>query len=121
MLYVDGIYYFVTATAYTGDLIVMKYDTNWQYLGSKELVRHAHWSTGMAFDGQRFYVAYLDTSKHTTPGFFPCIQMSTWQPSTAEWNLVDDVAVTSFTPSDLQFTGRPWVTLHGNRLYVSYV
>jgi hypothetical protein len=30
------------------------------------------------------------------------------------------VAVTNYTPSDNMQTGRPWVILHENRLYVSY-
>jgi hypothetical protein len=37
-----------------------------------------------------------------------------------DWNLVDKVAVTSFALSDNEAPGRPWVILHGNRLYVSY-
>lgn len=36
------------------------------------------------------------------------------------WNLVEDVAVTSFSPADLRFPGRPWVILHNDKLYVSY-
>jgi hypothetical protein len=41
-----------------GDVIVMEYDGDWNYLGMKELIKDAHWSTGLAFDGERFYVAY---------------------------------------------------------------
>ena len=32
MVFVDGIYNFVTSTAFFGDLIVMQYDQNWKYL-----------------------------------------------------------------------------------------
>ena len=29
-------------------------------------------------------------------------------------------AVTNYSATDGQFTGRPWVLLHGNKLFVSY-
>jgi hypothetical protein len=120
LLFIDSVYYFVTATAFTGDLILMRYDKEWNYLGMKPLRQKAHWSTGMAFDGKRFHVAYLNTSQNTTPGFFPFYPNVHLAAFDRDWNLVDDVAVTSFTPSDSLFAGRPWVLLHGNRLYVSY-
>jgi hypothetical protein len=37
-----------------------------------------------------------------------------------DWNLLDDTAVTDFTPADKKQPGRPWVILHKNSLYVSY-
>jgi len=120
MIFVDGIYYFITATAYTGDVIVLKYDEDWEYLGMKELRRQGHWSTGVAFDGQRFYIAYLDTRQRTEPGFFPYYPNVHLAAFDRDWNLVEDVAVTNFSPLDSLFTGRPWVLLHGNRLFVSY-
>ncbi len=119
LIEVDGTLYFITATAYTGDLIVMEYDENWQYLGMKELIKQAHWSTGVAYDGQRFYVAYLDTSLKTEPGFFPYTPNVHLAAFDRDWNLVDDVAVTSYGFLEA-ITGRPWVLLHGSRLYVSY-
>jgi hypothetical protein len=33
---------------------------------------------------------------------------------------LDDVAVTNYTVKDNVTTGRPYLLLHGNRLYVSY-
>jgi uncharacterized protein YceK len=120
MIYVDGIYYFVTANAFMGDLIVMKYDENWKYLGVKELVKTAHWSQGIAFDGERFYVAYLNTSQRTQPGFLPVFLNVRLAAFDRDWNLVDDVAVTNYAPSDNKQPGRPWVIVHQNRLYVSY-
>jgi hypothetical protein len=120
MIYVDSSFYFVTASAFTGDLIMMKYDKDWHYLDMKTLMQEAHWSTGLAFDAKRFYVAYLNTSQRTTPGFFPFYPNVHLAAFDRDWNLVDDVAVTSFVPSDSLFTGRPWVLQHGNRLYVSY-
>jgi hypothetical protein len=120
MIYVDGIYYFVTANAFMGDLIVMRYDENWKYLGVKELVKTAHWSQGIAFDGERFYVAYLNTSQRTQPGFLPVYLNVRLAAFDRDWNLVDDVAVTNYAPSDNKQPGRPWVIVHQNRLYVSY-
>ena len=75
----------------------------------------------MAFDGQRFYVSYLDTSDRDSGPFvghfYPNVHLAAFD---RDWNLVEDVAVTSFARADLKFPGRPWVILHDNRLYVSY-
>jgi hypothetical protein len=120
MIYADGVYYFVSATAYTGDVIVMKYDSDWKYLGSKKLISQGHWSEGLATDGQRFFVAYLDTRQRTETTFFPYYPNVHLAAFDRDWNLVEDAAVTDFTPSDSVFTGRPSLLLHGNRLYVSY-
>ena len=120
MIYLDGVYSFVTADGYSGDLVVMKYDKDWKYLGAKPLIKQAHWSTGLAFDGQRFYLAYMDTSQRTEPGFFPVYLNVHLAIFDRDWNLLEDVAVTQYKPSDNMQTGRPWVILHGNRLYVSY-
>jgi hypothetical protein len=120
MIYVDGVYYVITANSFSGNLIVMQYDGNWKYLGVKELRKQAHWSQGVAFDGQRFYVAYLDTSQRTNPGFFPVYLNVHLAAFDRDWNLLSDVAVTNYTPADNKQPGRPWVILHQNRLYVSY-
>lgn len=120
IIFVDGVYYFVSASSYTGDLIVMKYDSGWNYLGMKVLIQQAHWSQGIAFDGQRFYVAYLNTSQRTPITFFPVYPNVHLAAFDRDWNLVDDVAVTNFVPSDNLVGGRPWVIIHENRLYVSY-
>jgi len=121
MIDVDGIYYIITANSFDGDLVVAKYDSAWKYLGVKELRKQAHWSQGVVFDGQRFYVSYLDTSQRD-PGpfvghFYPNVHLAAFD---RNWNLVEDVAVTNFLPAALKFPGRPWVILHNNRLYVSY-
>ncbi len=120
LIYVGGIYYFVTANAFGGDVVVMKYDQNWKYLGVKTLRRQAHWSTGLAFDGRRFYVAYLDTRQRTEPGFLPVHLNVRLAAFDRDWNLIADMAVTRYTIPDNRQPGRPWVTLHDNRLYVSY-
>jgi hypothetical protein len=121
MIFADGIYAIITANSYDGDLVVARYGSNWKFLEVKELRKQAHWSQGVAFDGRRFYVAYLDTSQRD-PGpfighFYPNVHLAAFD---RDWNLVQDVAVTHFTHADHKFPGRPWVILHGNRLYVSY-
>ena len=120
MVYAEGVYYLVTAGAYDGDVMVMKYDQTWRYLGGKVLIRQAHFSTGLAYDGRRFYLAYTDTSQRTAPGFFPVFLNIRLAVFDREWNLVEDVAITDYTIADNLQTGRPWVIRHGNRLYVSY-
>ena len=120
LMFVDSIYYFVTATAYTGNLIVMEYDRNWHYLGTIPLVKEAHWSEGLTYDGQRFYVAYLSTSHRTVPGFWPYYPNVHLAAFDRNWTLLADVAVTNFAPADSLFTGRPSLLQHGNSLYVSY-
>ena len=121
MIFVDGIYNIITADSYDGDLVVARYASDWEFLGVIELRPQAHWSQGVSFDGQRFYVAYLDTSQRE-PGpfighFYPNVHLAAFD---RQWNLVDDVAVTSFLPEHLRFLGRPWVIQHNNHLYVSY-
>ncbi len=120
MAYVDGIYYFVSANNYFKDLILMKYDKDWKYLGEKTLIKQANFSTGMAHGGGRFYVAYADTSLRTEPGFMPVYVNIHLAAFDSDWNLLEDLAVTKYTVADNMQTGHPWVILHGNRLYVSY-
>jgi hypothetical protein len=120
MIYLDGIYYFITADAFDGNVVVMTYDENWQYLGVKTLIEQAHFSTGLAYDGQRFYLAYLDTSQRTTPGFLPVYLNVHLAVFDRQWNLVEDLAVTNYAPADHQQPGRPSVLLHDGRVYVSY-
>jgi len=117
MIYLDSIYYLITANGFIGDVIVMKYDKDWNYLGLKNLIQDAHWSTGLAFDGNRFYLAYINTSQRTTNNFFLNAHLAAFD---CDWNLLDDVDVTGFTPEDYKLAGRPWLTLHDKRLYVSY-
>jgi hypothetical protein len=98
----------------------MKYDSDWKYLGSKKLISQGHWSEGLATDGQRFFIAYLDTHQRTETVFFPYYPNVHVAAFDRDWNLLEDAAVTDFAPSDSLFTGRPSLLLHGNRIYVSY-
>ena len=100
--------------------MVITYDQNWKYVGVKSLVHNGLFSTGLAFDGQRFYVAYLDNSQTLKPNQLPVYLNVRLAAFDRNWNLLEDIAVTSYAISDNMQTGRPWVLLHGNRLYVSY-
>ncbi|WXG46799.1 MAG: hypothetical protein WED05_09110 [Candidatus Atabeyarchaeum deiterrae] len=120
IVFVDDVYYFVSANSYFGGLVLMKYNSDWNYLGMKNLTQQAHWSQGMVFDGERFYVAYLDTSGRSHPTFFPVYPNVHLAVFDRNWNLLHDAILTNFPYGGDKKGGRPWVTLHGNLLYVSY-
>jgi hypothetical protein len=67
MIVVDGITYFITSDAFEGDVIVMKYDKEWNYLecGTDQ----GALSAGVVFDGERFYLAYMDRANELSPAF----------------------------------------------------
>ena len=115
MVFVDGSYHLVTSTAYFGDLLVMRYDQNWKFLGSKTLISQAQWPQGTVFDAQanRFYVAYTDNSRRPANNTHLAV-------FNQDWELLADTPVTNFQPGERKAAGRPWVMQHGNRLYVSY-
>jgi hypothetical protein len=115
MVFVGGSYYLVTSTAYFGDLVAMRYDQNWNFLGAKTLVRQAQWSQGTVFDAQanHFYVAYIDNSRRPANNTHLAV-------FDRNWELLVDTAVTNFQPGERKAAGRPWVMQYGNRLYVSY-
>jgi hypothetical protein len=120
MVFVEGKYYLVTADAYDGNLIVAMYDENWKYLGGKTIINQAHFSTGLVYYDQRFYLAYTDTSQRFGTSIPPVALNIRLAAFDRDWNLLEDVAVTSYTPQDGKQPGRPWLILHGDRLYVSY-
>ncbi len=119
LLVVNGTINFITSTDLWGDMIVMQYDMNWKYLGTKPLKQHASAPEGAAFDGTRFYVSYIDNSleKPFQPGGNDNIRLAAFD---SNWNLLDDIAVTSFVPDDHNAPARPSLTLHNNRIYVCY-
>jgi hypothetical protein len=120
IIFEDGIYYYVTANVYSGGLVLMKYDSDWNYLGMKDLIPQAHWSQGLLSDGRYFYVAYLDTSLRNTGTFFPVYPNVRLAVFDRNWNLMHIENITDFARSDNKKGGRPWVILHGDSLYVSY-
>lgn len=121
LIYLDGVYYFITANAYLGgDMVVATYDLNWKFLDVKTLKHNAFFSTGLAYDGQRFYVAYLDNSQTVSSNQLPVYLNVRLAAFDRDWNLSEDIAITNYAIADNIQTGRPWVILHGNRLYVSF-
>ncbi len=118
---VDGFYYLVTADLFLGDVIMMKFDADWRFIEKRTLRPLAHWSTGLVFADDRFYLAYLDTSLRQ-PGMdpFPIFINVHLAAFDRDWNLIEDVAVTDFSPANRHEAGRPGLHLFGGRLYVSY-
>lgn len=114
---VDGTLNFVTATAMLGDLIVMQYDSNWNYLGMKLLKPKSSTPEGLAFDGQHFYVSYLDAPCADLPCGFN-VHLAVFD---RNWNILDDIAVTSFTDGDHKELRKPTLLLWNDRVYVAYV
>ncbi len=115
----NGITYFLTSQAGMDgapwSVIVMQYDPNWTYRGVKTLIEHAATPQGLAFDDSRYYVAYTER----TDGF-PFAENIHLAAFDINWNLVDDIALTSYTLQDQTSSIHPWLILKDNRLYVSY-
>ncbi len=114
-----GVINFITSTDLWGDMIVIQYDASWNYLGQKTLKVKASAPEGAAFDGPWFYVSYIDNSLETPgmPGGNDNIRLAAFD---SKWNLLDDIAVTSFVPGDHKAPARPSLTLRNNRIYVCY-
>ena len=51
------------STAYRGDLIVLRFDKDWNFKEQRKLRSNAFFPTGSVTDGRYFYIAYTDTSK----------------------------------------------------------
>jgi hypothetical protein len=117
MVETGGIINFVTGTALLGDLVSMQYDSNWNLLQQKRLKEKSAAPEGLAFDGQRFYVSYLDVPCTELDGCFMNVRLGVYD---SAWNLLEDIAVTDFVPADLKQPGRPSLTLHNGRIYVVY-
>ena len=122
MITQGGITYFLSSRAGTAEVpwsvIVMQYDPSWTYLGMKTLREGAATPQGLAFDGNRFYVAYTErTEDPQGSSFAENVHLAAFDTS---WNLVDDIALTSFTLQDQTSSIHPWLVLKDNRLYVSY-
>lgn len=106
----------IAGTAILGDMIVIRYDKSWNHLSTDTLKKKSGCPEGAAFDGSRFYVAYLDVPCTT----FPCPDNVRLAAFDRNWNLLDDIAVTSFSSSDKKQPNRPTLALRNGRLYVAY-
>jgi len=120
LLVVNGITNFITSTAFVGgDLTVMQYDSDWNYLSTKTLIQGASQPEGAAFDGTRFYVTYVDMSSCSL-SFPSCAMNIRLAAFDLNWNLLTDIAVTNFVLDDHKAPARPSLTLWNNRIYVCY-
>lgn len=126
VVFVDGIYNYITSTAFFGDLIVMRYDENWNFLDSKTIDEGGQWSQGAVYDEktERFYVAFIDLppiNKTQRPPEFvtqaPDIALAIFDKN---WNQLEKINVTGYSTEDMKSGGRPSVILYDNKLYVSY-
>lgn len=120
LLVVNGITNFITSTAFVGgDLTVMQYDSDWNYLSTKALIGGASQPEGAAFDGTRFYVSYVDMSScnFSFPSCAMNIRLAAFD---STWNLLEDIPVTNFALEDNKVPARPSLTLWNNRIYVCY-
>jgi hypothetical protein len=123
VVYAHDTYHVITSTAFFGDLIVMRYDSDWEFIDSKTLDAGAQWSQGAVYDEvtDRFYVAFLDIpltpdSKidfsetiNTVLGIYD-----------KDWNLIEKINVSGFEEHDKKMPGRPSVVLEDGKIYVSY-
>ncbi len=120
MLYLDGTYYFVASTAYWGDLIVMMYDEDWTYLGSKILVENAQWPQGIVYDQKRqqLYIAYVEINKlGAAQGTENNVRLGIFDEN---WEHLETIKITDYRVSDLTDGGRPSLFMYQDKLYVSY-
>lgn len=120
--YKDDIHYYVAADSTLGGLILLKYDKDHEFLGSKDLqIEKAFFPTGVAYDDDHYYVAYNDTSQRINENSMPFFQNIHLAIYDENWDLLEDVAVTNYSKTDGKQPGSPYVMLHDSKLYVSYV
>ena len=123
VVFANNAYNYITSTAFFGDLIVMRYDTNWKFIDSKTLDENAQWSQGAVFDEttNRFYVAFLDlpltSDNKIKRGEAINVSLGIYDKS---WSLIEKINVTGFEEADKKGPGRPSVVLANEKLYVSY-
>jgi hypothetical protein len=121
IMYVDGVYHQITGTMPDGDLVVRRYDQDWNFLGEKTVRQKALLPFGALFDGQRFYVAFQDNSLYYGSGIPPLptlnIHLAAFD---RDWNLIEDIPVTAWSPSDEMYNDMAGLLLHEGQLYVTY-
>ena len=109
----------VTSTAFFGDLIVMQYDRDWNFIDSKVLDQWGNWPMGTVYDSELrlFFVTYISVENVVSKEGGRNIRLAVFDP---EWDLITDVAVTDYKRDSFIISGRPSLILHGGRVYVSY-
>ncbi len=118
LLYVDGVYYYITSTGPDGDIVVRRYGQDWKFLDEKT-VRQDATLTSTQSDGQRFYVAFMDNTQRVPSDSIAAFNIH-FAAFDRDWNLIEDVPVTTYVPADGMQTDSPGLLLHDGRLYVSY-
>ena len=120
MLFIDNTYYILTSTAYWGDLIVMMYDEDWEYLGYKTLDEEAQWPQGSVYDeeNERFYVSYISVEgRMSQTGTANNIKLGIFD---KDWEPIEIIYVTAYTSEDLSDGGWRSIFMHEDKIYVSY-
>ncbi len=118
MIFNAGNYYEVTMENFnTRDLYAYKYDANFTYINKTLLHSDGQWSQGVIWNAGYYYVAH-HTGEHNEGNVLIGIYDN-------NWNIVNTTTVTNFavpttTGSTSYNCNRPFLTLVGNKLYVSY-
>jgi hypothetical protein len=111
---VGGTINLVTSSAFLADLVVIRYDGDWNHLDTLPLGLSGTWPQGLIYDevSERLYLAYeagIQGLRNVRIAVFD-----------REWNLLDDLAVTDFSWEDEKVASRPWLSLVDASLHVSY-
>lgn len=123
VVYANNEYHVITSTAFFGDLIVMRYNEDWEFVDSETIDAGAQWSQGAVYDEttDRFYVAFLDlpltSDDKIGPGEAVNVALGIYDD---EWNFIEKLNVSGFEESDGKAPGRPSVILEDGKMYVSY-
>lgn len=118
VMYVDGVYTQITGTWPSGDLVVRRYDQDWNFIDEKTVRQHGYLPWGLAFDGQRFYVAFQDNSQvFSSSEAGLSVHLAAFD---LDWNLIEDIQVSPWTPADGMYVDCAGLLLHEDRLYVTY-
>ena len=111
---VGGTINLVTSSAFLSDLVVIRYDGDWNHLDTLPLGLSGTWPQGLIYDevSERLYLAYEAGIRGLRN-----VRIAVFD---REWNLLDDFAVTDFSWEDEKVASRPWLSLVDASLHVSY-
>lgn len=115
IIFANGAYQVVSSTSFFGDLVVMQYDEDWNFLDSKTLTENGQWAQGLVYDEQTelYYVSYVN---HVGP---TNVHLAAYDKN---WDLVSYTRITDFNEGDdiIKVGGRPFLFLKDDRLFVTY-
>jgi len=114
MVEVGGTINLVTSSAFLSDLVVIRYDGDWNHLDTLPLGLSGTWPQGLIYDevSERLYLAYEAGIRGLRNVRIAVLDR--------EWNLLNDFAVTDFSWEDEKVASRPWLSLVDASLHVSY-